>query len=118
MDLTDITEKTLSCLENGLYKLTETNAPDGYIITTKDIFFVVSDGAVKLTDSEGQETEYSTVTLADEDTTIVVKNTPGVALPSTGGTTPLPILVAGTILTTSATVLALHELKRRRREDN
>ncbi len=85
IDLTTAAEKTFAGMGNGIYKLTETHAPAGYIIITKDIYFSVSDGAVKLTDEDGNETAYSSVTLADDNTTIVVKNTPGVALPTTGG---------------------------------
>ena len=85
IDMTTLTEKTFSGMTNGIYKLTETHAPQGYTITTKVVYFNVSDGAVKLTDEDGIEMAYADVSLADENTTIVVKNILGVVLPATGG---------------------------------
>ena len=85
IDLTDITEMTFSGMSNGIYKLTETVPPPGYIILTKDIYFSVSDGAVTLTNENGDSETYSDVVLRDDNSTIVVKNVPGAPLPSTGG---------------------------------
>ena len=72
-------------MSNGIYQLTETDAPPGYIIRIRDIYFSVSDGAVTLTDDKGKEETYSEVVLKDNNTTIEVKNSAGVPLPYTGG---------------------------------
>jgi len=85
INLTDKTETTLSGMGNGIYKLSETNAPSGYIILTKDIYFSVSNGTVTLIDEDGATAMYSDISLLDQDTTIAVKNNPGASLPSTGG---------------------------------
>ena len=99
IDLTNKTEMTFKGLINGIYRLTETSAPSGYIILTKDIYFKVSDGAVTLTDIDGQTKTYSDVSLLDDNTTIVVKNTPGMALPSTGGPGTTALYFLGIMLT-------------------
>ena len=98
IDLTNGTEKTFKGMSNGLYWLSETNAPPGYIILTKDIYFSVSDGAVTLTDEEGKEETYSGVELLDDNTTIAVKNTPGAALPHTGGSGTSRIYLLGILI--------------------
>lgn len=99
IDLTDITEMTFSSMANGTYMLTETNTPQGYIITTKDIYFTVANGAVTLTDADGNAITYSDVSLHDDNTTIAVKNYSGAALPHTGGPgTRLLYLLGGALI--------------------
>ncbi|MBQ9321552.1 MAG: LPXTG cell wall anchor domain-containing protein [Eubacterium sp.] len=109
IDLTTAAEKTFSGLSNGLYKLTETQVPAGYVIMTKDICFNLSNGAVTLTDETGNATgdgaTYSSVTLADDNTTIVVKNKPGVSLPSTGGSGTARIYILGLLMLFGAGVV-------------
>ena len=102
IDLTTGTEKTFTGMATGIYKLSETKAPDGYIITRKDLCFSVSDGTVKLTDENGNETTYEGVSLADNNTTIVVKNNIGVSLPATGGAGTGLIYLPGILLTAFA----------------
>ena len=85
IDLTDRTEMTFTGMANGLYQLTETDAPPGRIILTRDIYFRVSDGAVTLTDQDGNTATYPDVLLLDDNTTIAVKNNTGASLPSSGG---------------------------------
>ena len=99
IDLSDRTEMTFTGMANGIYKLSETTAPPGYIILTKDIYFRVSDGAVTLTDSFGNPKTYSNVNLIDNNSTIVVKNALGKPLPSTGGPGTKHIYLIGCILT-------------------
>lgn len=77
-------------LTSGLYKLTETAAPAGYIITDRDITFTVNakgsgsvvtwNGGAKPANVKGLSQTNNT------DDTITVINTPGVELPETGGT--------------------------------
>ena len=99
IDLSDRTEMTFTGMANGVYKLSETTAPPGYIILTKDIYFRVSDGAVTLTNSFGNPKTYSNVNLIDNNSTIVVKNALGKPLPSTGGPGTKHIYLIGCILT-------------------
>ena len=105
IDLTDKSEITITGMSTGSYKLTETDAPAGYIILTKDIYFSVADGAVKLTDKDGNPQTYSGVSLLDDNTTIAVKNTPGVPLPYTGGPGTKFFTVTGLFLLSAAGLL-------------
>ena len=105
VDLTDKAEMTFAGMSNGIYKLMEENAPSGYIILTKDIFFKVSDGAVTLTDEEGTSKSYSDVELRDDNTTIMVKNVSGAALPNTGGPGTGCIQIIGSLMTAGAGLL-------------
>lgn len=98
IDLTDKTEMTFTGMSSGIYKLTETDAPSGYIIIARDIYFSVSDGAVTLTDENGTPKTYSDVSLLDDNTTIAVKNNAGAALPEAGGPGTYHITLLGAIL--------------------
>ena len=98
IDLTDKTEITFAGMSNGIYMLSESVSPPGHIIQTKDIYFCISDGAVTLTDEEGEPKMYSGVVLRDDDTTIVVKNAAGKPLPNTGGPGTDVIYFIGVIL--------------------
>ena len=116
IDLTEKSVHTFAGMRNGRYRLKETVAPDGYIILSSETYFKVEDGVVVLTDANGDSTGYEYSYLEDDSTTIVIKNHPGASLPSTGGSTAIPFLITGSILTTTATVLSLRELRRRRKE--
>jgi LPXTG-motif cell wall-anchored protein len=94
-------------MPNGFYKLSETKAPAGYVILTKDIYFTVSDGAVTLTDKDGKKKTYSNVELLDDNTTIAVKNTPGASLPHTGGPGTLLFYIFGAVLTSGSAILLI-----------
>ena len=82
-------------LPSGDYKLSEIKAPEGYVILNKDVYFTVNAepgaGDSIITVTSGQ-TAYnddsigaSTKKTDKNGDTFVVPNTPGVALPSTGG---------------------------------
>ena len=114
IDLTDKTEMTITGMSNGLYKLSETIAPSGYIILIKDIYFEVSDGAVTLTDKDGGAETYSDVVLKDDNSTIEVKNVPGIPLPSTGGKGTRFFCLYGIMLTALAGVGLM--MKQRRKD--
>ena len=80
---------TISNLPSGNYKLTETHAPDGYVIISDPIEFTVNaPGTGNIITWKGTKPDAAdcdpTATTNPGDT-ITVKNTPGVALPSTGG---------------------------------
>ena len=91
---------TISGLQDGSYKLVEREAPAGYIITNNTTTFTVSAGRV---------TEWSLS--GTEGTTLEIPNTPGAALPNTGGPGTRLFTILGSILTLGAGVL----LWRRRR---
>ena len=111
IDLTDNAEITITGMSSGTYQLTETNAPAGYIILTKEIYFTVSDGAVQLVDKNGDPRTYSDVSLLDDNTTIAVENPQGVALPNTGG--PGTKIFTGTGLFLLAAAGLLQWIRRR-----
>ena len=97
--LTDRTETTLAGLPNGIYRLSEINAPAGYVILNQDTYFSVSDGAVTLIDENEDPKAYTDVSLLDDNTTIAVKNNGGMPLPYTGGPgTRLFYLLGGMLL--------------------
>ena len=105
IDLTKKTEITFTGMSNGRYCLKETKAPDGYIILISEIYFTVNDGAVSLTDEDGEPETYDQVALEDDNMTIVISNTPGAALPNTGGPGTRPFRILGSILIAGAGVL-------------
>ena len=107
IDLTNSNQKTINGMQNGSYKLTETNAPPGYVILENDIFFNVSNGAVTLTDESGKTKEYSNVSLLEKNTTIEVKNTPGTSLPNSGGRGTRLFYIFGSILTAGCAILLI-----------
>ncbi len=102
VDLTDKTETTFTGLPGGIYLLTETDPPAGCVILTKDIYFMVENGAVTLTDQDGNARTYSGVSLEDDGTTIVVQNPHGGALPHTGGPGTGIFTILGSVLTAGA----------------
>ena len=105
IDLTDKTGITFTGMASGIYKLSEIDAPSGYIVLTRDIYFNVADGAVKLTDENGNEKASSEVVLRDENSTIVVKNASGIPLPSTGGPGTRLLYILGGLLALGAGLL-------------
>ena len=111
-------------LEAGYYEIRETNTPKGYVITGDAQFYVkVEKTGIKLVKveqvQEGGTTKYvwsdgtanSNVTFATANNTATVENTPGAALPSTGGPGTRLYTIFGSILILGAGVL----LWRRRR---
>ncbi|MBP3210454.1 MAG: LPXTG cell wall anchor domain-containing protein, partial [Oscillospiraceae bacterium] len=93
IDMTSTSVTTLSDLADGLYKLTETVSPAGYIILEKAVFFKIENGTVELTKEDGTTPAESgkavLTTETDQDKNMIyvitVKNTPGMVLPETGG---------------------------------
>ncbi|MBR4164125.1 MAG: LPXTG cell wall anchor domain-containing protein [Solobacterium sp.] len=98
IDLTDSAEKTFTGMANGIYWLMETDAPGGYVILTREVYFKVSDGTLTLTDNHGEAKTYTGVELKDDNTTIEVMNIPGTPLPSTGGSGTKMFTVMGILL--------------------
>ena len=118
IDLTSTATAEIKNLTSGRYRLTETKAPDGYIILNSQVYFNVSftEAGVKvtLTDGEGTgENANAQASTSQDSKTIIVKNTPGAELPETGGTTPIPLYVFGSVLLFGAACGLI--LKRKRR---
>lgn len=97
-------------LEEGDYHLTEAKAPDGYYTLTNDIDLKVENGVVSTTSPD----TIAKVTGGDVDSTtghktytITITNTPGEALPFTGGAGTLIIYVIGLMLTMTAGIIFL-----------
>ena len=87
---------------NKSYVLKETKAPDGYITTSNDFeFSLIRDsetGEVSISLKENQEH----ISMDNDGVTIVIDNTPGAALPNTGGPGTRMLYLLGTILTALA----------------
>ncbi len=91
---------TMDGLRRGFYKLEEKVAPEGYtILNNKFVYFeVYSDNGqmkVRLTDANGTPTGNSDIVTLQDANKIVVKNTPGAAMPQTGGTGTTVFYAAG-----------------------
>lgn len=90
----------------GQYVLTENQAPDGYIINTSDVEFTVTKDGVTV--KEGTDKKLATAL----GKTLTVKNTPGQALPNTGGHGTLPFVIGGMFLISAAGMLYIISKKR------
>ena len=106
----------------GKYRLTETKSPAGYIKLTSHIDFeVYKDGtvlAVKLAEgTTGAKIEKS----GTEDApvyTVIVENTPGEALPMTGGSGTLPYTLGGIALIMASALMYGFRMRRGERRFN
>jgi LPXTG-motif cell wall-anchored protein len=112
----------------GIYCLTETGAPSGYIILENEVFFEVDANGniqlkkeVKATGADGTEIiTYEDATSEDytnasvDGSTITITNQPGKELPMTGGSGTLPYTLGGTVL--AITALMYGFIMRRQRE--
>ena len=106
----------------GKYRLTETKSPDGYIKLTSHIDFeVYKDGtvlAVKLAEgTTGAKIEKSGTEEAPV-YTVIVENTPGEALPMTGGSGTLPYTLGGIALIMASALMYGFRMRRRERRLN
>jgi LPXTG-motif cell wall-anchored protein len=117
-------------LGKGIYCLTETVAPDGYIILSNKIYFKVNpDGTVVLCNEAGEtEVEYgggtTPVTYDNASVsnppdvvrgTVSVSNEPGTELPNTGGSGTLLYTMSGFALICAAALLYGFRMRRRER---
>ena len=115
----------------GRYRLTETEAPVGYIILTNHVYFEVykdTDGVLKarLTDESGAPVTSPTDTAAIDgpgtgDTptyTVTVENTPGAALPMTGGPGTFLYTLSGIALIFASALMYGFRMRRRERRLN
>ena len=116
-------------LEYGIYCLTETTAPNGYVILSNKIYFKVDDNGItlqtvsvgndgKTTYSDANEGDYPLVSLSDDALTVYVKNTPGQELPYTGGPGTLLYTLSGIALMLGAALMYGFRMRRRERRLN
>lgn len=112
--------QTISNLAAGVYQLTETKAPTGYIISDANVYFVVdTSGAtptIQLCDQKGNtgDSAATNKSAAVSGTTITVTNKAGVALPNTGGSGTSHYTLSGLMLIAAALMYGF--VLRRRRE--
>ena len=105
---------TYTGLQDGVYSLVETKAPDGYIITNSTTTLYVHGGTV-YTKREGEEGSYTysdpLTKSQDEPSTyyIDIINEPGVALPSTGGPGTRTFTILGGMMIALAGALLLQK---------
>ena len=104
---------TIGKLPDGEYRLVEDSTKPGYIILQKEIDFTINDGVLEGADIEG----VVIFTKADEEKNtlalITITNTPGAALPNTGGPGTTLIYFIGLMLTAFAGAALVMRRKRR-----
>ena len=104
---------SLKGLRPGIYTLIEKAAPAGYnILSNKTTFTVKPDGTVEY-DNENNQAMFVAKGNESSDNVLTIKNTPGAALPATGGTGTLPYTIGGLTLFAFST-MAFVLYKRRR----
>jgi LPXTG-motif cell wall-anchored protein len=111
--------QSVSGLKYGIiYTLKELAAPDGYIILNNEIYFKISfEDTIILCDVNGDPITYDNATVTGADNlTLQVSNTPGTALPTTGGTGTQAFTLMGiAVMISSALVWAYHERRKRKK---
>ena len=97
---------TFAGLTPGIYMIQETEYPEGYVTTTSSpVFRVNEDLSIDLLDGEGNPVDGNrtdTARVVESSLTIILGNTPGFALPSTGGRGIALTYLLGIILTSLA----------------
>ena len=104
------------------YRLTETNTPDGYVKLTDHVYFEVfkegSELKARLTNKNGDAItpeSYPNCELVNGKYVVTVQNTPGTALPNTGGSGTLPYILGGIALIMASALIYGFRLRRRER---
>lgn len=106
-----------------IYRLEETKAPDGYIITENGFLFRLgTDGTIQLLKEttvedekhyvEAESGDYSSITVVNgsdssDEIVLTVKNAPGARLPATGGIGTLPFTIGGLALIIGAALMLI-----------
>ena len=105
--------QTINGLPDGTYRLYEVYVPAGYISTAKYIQFEIENRVMKNVKTDTSDTSAFDFTAAGNNSLALlkIKNTPGAALPNTGGPGTRLFTILGSILILGAGVL----LWRRRR---
>ena len=107
--------QTISGLPDGTYRLREVYIPDGYVSTYQYVQFDIVNHKMKNVTTDTGDTSKLTFKAADENdlALLQISNTPGAALPSTGGPGTEGFLVLGGLLTLGAAVLLIRRKIRR-----
>ena len=109
----------ISGLKEGLYKLVESKAPAGYVITNNEICIKITAGEnavinMSLVDKDGNNLSVETAKLVSfENGVLKVKNQLGAALPNTGGSGTNLFYIIGCILTLLAGAGIVMKMRRR-----
>lgn len=90
-------------LPDGTYQLTETKAPDGYVVLGDQPQFTISGGVVAEVSNTDPKNVINVVD-ANNTKTITIKNTPGEPLPNTGGLGTSVFTIAGVSLVALASI--------------
>ena len=102
----------LKNLPDGKYKLVEVDAPSGFVILSNEILFEITNGIVtSSTATDASTCDKVHLNTAGETAELIVDNTPGAALPNTGGLGTRLYLLLGSALIAIAGALLI----RRRR---
>ncbi|MGN0721863.1 MAG: SpaA isopeptide-forming pilin-related protein [Anaerovoracaceae bacterium] len=113
-------------LKDGLYQLQENKSPDGYIINSRPVYFKLNGSSIQFVNVEGSgsstvvteiETPDGYTIVEKTDTTPVtlkVANTPGKALPNTGGPGTLLYTLSGLALILASALMYGFGSRRRR----
>ena len=106
---------TFRMLTDGNYKLVETKAPDGYLMAQNpELAFTVTDGVITPDImANGFVVDYEPVDTDNATPTVTIGNTPGVALPSTGGSGTLIYTTGGLALVLIAGVLLISRKRKK-----
>ena len=105
---------TYSNLVDGVYAVTETTPPDGYIMTDASTTVYLYEGVFYK--NKEHTTAFNDADYDDDGNLIVkVTNTPGQELPNTGGHGTLPYTLGGFVLMISALMYGFRMRRRERR---
>ena len=101
----------------GDYKLVEITPPNGYIVIEKETYFKVNEaGSAHIIELANGTT--NALVSGTNDNTVSIKNTPGSALPNTGGPGTLLYTLSGIALMLGAALMYGFRMRRRERRLN
>lgn len=111
----------LKNLSNGLHRLQEKSAPTGHNILAEDIYFIVENGKIYLSDENGNkiDSEQKMWNLEDPQDAqnpqvLTIKNSKIYSLPQTGGMGTCMFTISGAATITTALLLFIKKINERR----
>ena len=104
----------LNNLKDGLYKLTEVTAPNGYSLLSSSIYFKVELGKIELVDEEGNSlTSPSKMWILDKDNKVLtISNAKLYSLPNSGGPGTYGFTISGVAILATALLLFINNKRR------